>query len=71
VLPSARRLSQLDEAKVLPHLGEIEEDTRQVSASDLTQELAALDTMEGVGRPELDLGLPKVDPGSDETRRTA
>jgi len=71
VLPSARRLSQLDEAKVLPHLGEIEEDTRQVSASDLTQELAALDTMEGVRRPELDLGLPKVEPGADDTRRTA
>ena len=71
VLPSARRLSQLDEAKVLPHLGEIEEDTRQVSASDLTQELAALDALEGVGRPELDLGLPQGEPRPDETRRTA
>jgi DNA recombination protein RmuC len=61
VLPSARRLSQLDEAKVLPPLGEIEEDTRQISASDLTQELAALDALEGVKRPELDLGLPAAD----------
>jgi DNA recombination protein RmuC len=57
VLPSARRLSQLDEAKVLPRLGEIEEDTRQVSASDLTQELAALDTLDGVGRAEIDEDL--------------
>ncbi|GAA2088926.1 DNA recombination protein RmuC [Pseudolysinimonas kribbensis] len=69
VLPSARRLSQLDEAKVLPPLGEIEEDTRQISASDLTQELAALDALDGVGRPELDLGLPHD--GSAEDRRTA
>jgi len=60
VLPSARRLSQLDESKVLPQLSEIEEDTREVSSSDLTaaieDELAALDDT-GVGRPELDLGL--------------
>lgn len=60
VLPSARRLSQLDESKVLPTLTEIDEDTREVSSSDLTgvieQELAALDQLE-TGRPELDLGL--------------
>ena len=60
VLPSARRLSQLDESKVLPHLTEIEEDTREVSSSDLTgvieHELAALDQLDA-GRAELDLGL--------------
>lgn len=60
VLPSARRLSQLDESKVLPQLDEIQEDTRQISASDLTSviesEFSALDAT-GVGRPELDLGL--------------
>jgi DNA recombination protein RmuC len=60
VLPSARRLSQLDESKVLPSLSEIEEDTREVTSSDLTgvieAELAALDQLE-TGRPELDLGL--------------
>lgn len=60
VLPSARRLSQLDESKVLPVLSEIDEDTREVSSSDLTgvieAELAALDQLE-TGRPELDLGL--------------
>lgn len=62
VLPSARRLSQLDESKVLPALGEIEEDTRELSSSDLNAalEFAALQET-GVGRPELDLGL--VDPG--------
>lgn len=69
VLPSARRLSQLDEAKVLPPLGEIEEDTRQISASDLTQELAALDTLAGVARPELDLGLAGAADDDRPTRR--
>lgn len=60
VLPSARRLSQLDESKVLPALSEIDEDTREVSSSDLTgvieAELAALDQLQ-TGRAELDLGL--------------
>ncbi|MBX3194689.1 MAG: DNA recombination protein RmuC [Microbacteriaceae bacterium] len=60
VLPSARRLSQLDESKVLPALSEIEEDTREVSSSDLTAaiegELASLDGV-GAGRAEFDLGL--------------
>ncbi len=69
VLPSARRLSQLDEAKVLPALGEIEEDTRQVTASALTEELAALDALEGVARPELDLGLPDHESGADRSAR--
>jgi DNA recombination protein RmuC len=57
VLPSARRLSQLDESKVLPDLAEIEEDTRQLTSSDLTAELTSLDELAGVARPELDLGL--------------
>jgi DNA recombination protein RmuC len=52
--------SQLDESKVLPQLNEIEEDTREVSSSDLTgvieHELAALDQLDA-GRAELDLGL--------------
>lgn len=60
VLPSARRLSRLDETKVLPALSEIEEDTREVSSSDLTAalegELASLDEL-GAGRAEFDLGL--------------
>lgn len=58
VLPSARRLSQLDESKVLPALSEIEEDARELTASDLTAELDALDQLEGVKRPELDLDRP-------------
>jgi len=67
VLPSARRLSQLDESKVLPALAEIQEDTREVSSSDLTavieSELASLDET-GIARDELDLGLlePPVTP---------
>jgi DNA recombination protein RmuC len=64
VLPSARRLSQLDESKVLPNLVEIEEQSREISASELTAvleaELTALDTT-GVARPELDLGLASID----------
>jgi DNA recombination protein RmuC len=59
VLPSARRLSQLDESKVLPALTEIDEDTREVSSSDLTgviDEFSALEEL-GTNRPELDLGL--------------
>lgn len=69
VLPSARRLSQLDESKVLPSLSEIEEDTREVSSSDLTgaieADLAALDQLD-TARPQLDLGLvtPPVTPRS-------
>jgi len=63
VMPSARRLSQLDQAKVLPNLGEIDEDTRQLTSSDFTaaieNELAALDET-GVGRPELPLDLPRT-----------
>ena len=64
VLPSARRLSQLDESKVLPQLDEIDEDTRQITASDLTSvieaEFKALDET-GIARPELDLGLDTDD----------
>lgn len=62
VLPSARKISQLDESKVLPALSEIEEPTREITSSDLTtvlDEFAALDET-GIGRPELDLGLDEV-----------
>jgi DNA recombination protein RmuC len=64
VLPSARRISQLDSSKLLPPLTEIDELPRELTASDLTavlddrvaEELAALDET-GITRPELDLGL--------------
>jgi DNA recombination protein RmuC len=64
VLPSARRISQLDSSKLLPPLTEIDELPRELTASDLTavlddrvvEELAALDET-GIGRPQLDLGL--------------
>lgn len=67
-LPSARRLSQLDESKILPELHEVDEDTRRLSSSDLTAELRSLDELDGVGRPELELGLPGDPPAS---RRSA
>ncbi len=74
VLPSARRLSQLDESKVLPPLAEIEEDTREVSSSDLTaaieSELAALDEL-GAGRSELDLGLLEPPIAPEKKNKTA
>ncbi|HWM33259.1 MAG TPA: DNA recombination protein RmuC [Pseudolysinimonas sp.] len=75
VLPSARRLSQLDESKVLPALTEIEEDTREVSSSDLTtvlDEFAALDEL-GAGRVELDLGLasPPAPPAAAKKPKSA
>ena len=62
VLPSARKLSQLDESKVLPRLEEIDEPARELTSSDLTsvlEEFAALEET-GIGRPELDLGLDDV-----------
>jgi DNA recombination protein RmuC len=70
-LPSARRLSQLDESKVLPELHEIEEDTRQLTSSDLTAELHALDGLDGVGRPELDPGQIVSADNDDEKLRSA
>jgi DNA recombination protein RmuC len=64
VMPSARRLSQLDQSKVLPHLGEIDEMARELTASDLVEvvetEFAALDDT-GIARPELDLGLSDLE----------
>lgn len=73
VLPSARRLSQLDESKVLPPLTEIEEDARELTTADLTSvleaELLALDDT-GIARPELDLGLA-IEPTPIKKPRTA
>ncbi|TPW73095.1 DNA recombination protein RmuC [Schumannella sp. 10F1B-5-1] len=75
VLPSAKRLSQLDEAKVLPALKEIDEDTRQVTASALTDQIAEEQrlALAGTGHEELDLGLagstPRDDTADDEDER--
>lgn len=41
VLPSARRLSQLDETKVLAPVGELDADVRQLAASELIDSLEA------------------------------
>lgn len=69
VLPAARRLSQLDESKVLPVLAEIETDTREVTTSDLTavieQEMSV--ALEGTGRPELE--IPELPTLSDKQKR--
>lgn len=43
VLPSARRLSRLDETKVLPPLDELEADVRQLGASELVDALDGVD----------------------------
>jgi len=45
VLPSARRLSKLDESKVLPAAAELDVDVREVSGSDLTPQLVELDRL--------------------------
>jgi DNA recombination protein RmuC len=74
VLPSARRISQMDGSKLLPPLVEIEETPREVTASDLTSvieaEFAALDET-GIARSELDLGLPFAEPTPIKKPKTA
>lgn len=62
VLPAARRLSQLDESKVLPVLTEIDTDTREVTTSDLTAQIQQEMTvaLEGTTRPELDITEPPM-----------
>ena len=52
VLPSARRLSQLDESKVLPAVSEIDESVRELSSSDLTAALAQTAELERTAEPE-------------------
>lgn len=64
VLPSARRISQLDESKVLPNLKEVEEDTRQLTASDLT---AALEAAALSDSPEPAADVAPAAGGSDES----
>ncbi|MEO8528653.1 MAG: DNA recombination protein RmuC [Pseudolysinimonas sp.] len=74
VLPSARRISQLDSSKLLPPLTEIEETPRELTASEMTgaieAELSSLDEM-GISRPELELGLGLDIPSVDSKRRRA
>lgn len=53
VLVTARKLNMLDESKVIGTAATIEQAPKQLTAVEM--ELAALDELEGVGRPELDI----------------
>lgn len=53
VLVTARKLNMLDESKVIGTASTIEQAPKQLTAVEM--ELAALDELEGVGRPELDI----------------
>jgi len=53
VLVTARKLDQLDESKIIPAPGVVEERPKPLSAIEF--ELASLDELEGVARPELEL----------------
>jgi DNA recombination protein RmuC len=53
VFVTARKLDQLDESKVIPTPGLIDARPKQLTAVEL--ELASLDELDGVARPELDL----------------
>lgn len=53
VLVTARKLNALDESKVIGEAQEIDQSTKQLTAVEM--ELAVLDELDGVGRPELDI----------------
>ncbi len=53
VLVTARKLNALDESKVIGESSVIEQSTKQLTAVEM--ELAALDELDGVARPELDI----------------
>jgi DNA recombination protein RmuC len=53
VLVTARKLNALDESKVIGEASVIEQSTKQLTAVEM--ELAALDELDGVARPELDI----------------
>jgi len=68
VLVTARKLDQLDESKIIPTPGLVEERPKPLSAIEF--ELATLDELEGVARPELQLPgmeLPSPAKGSKKT----
>lgn len=59
VLVTARKLDQLDESKIIPTANLVEERPRQLSSVEF--ELASLDELDGVGRPELEIpDLPPI-----------
>ena len=58
VLVTARKLDGLDESKVIGEPALIDQTPKTLSQPELVQqELAAVDELDGVARPELDLGL--------------
>ncbi len=65
VLVTARKLNALDESKVLGEAKTIEQSARQLTAVEM--ELASLDELEGVARPELDIPELSAAPTKSKT----
>jgi DNA recombination protein RmuC len=65
VLVTARKLNALDESKVLGEAKTIEQSARQLTAVEM--ELASLDELEGVARPELDIPELSTAPTKSKT----
>ncbi|MEO6117394.1 MAG: DNA recombination protein RmuC [Pseudolysinimonas sp.] len=58
VLVTARKLDALDESKVIGTPGHVDEQPKQLSQPELARsDFDAVDELDGVARPELDLGL--------------
>ena len=67
VLVTARKLDQLDESKVIPTAGLVEDRPRPLSSVEF--ELASLDELDGVASPELE--LPGLPPAAKSSKKTA
>lgn len=67
VLVTARKLNALDESKIIGEAQVIEQSPKQLTAVEL--ELAVLDELDGVARPELE--IPELPPMSDKKSKTA
>lgn len=65
VLVTARKLNALDESKVLGEAKTIEQSARQLTAVEM--ELASLDELEGVARPDLDIPELSAAPTKSKT----
>jgi len=65
VLVTARKLDQLDESKIIPAVGLVEDRPRQLSSVEF--ELSALGQLDGVARPELD--IPELPSASARTSK--
>ncbi len=67
VLVTARKLNALDESKVIGTAATLEQSPKQLTAVEM--ELASLDELDGVARPELE--LPGIPPVAKSSRRSA